>query len=517
MRQLYIGLISLSILTACSHQNELPISYSISTEVAHIAPDYTDVVIPCNIAPLNFAIQGDSIDQCVAQLIYPGGTIVAGQGRKVSFDNDTWHQMLEASVGQEVKIQLYTHTDEGWRQHPAYSMTVAPDSIDPYIAYRLIPPHNTFEKMYLCYRNLETAEETEYYNNQMLDDPQGGHCVNCHSFQNYRTDRMQFHVRQEFAGTMVLCDNQIQKFDLQLPTTISSGVYPAWHPTRKLIAYSINKSFVEFHTIGSAKQEVQDSQCGLILFDVEHKQVIPICDEPDFFESFPTWSPDGQWLYYGSAVFEYQMADATDLDQRIKRQTESNLRYQEIKYDVYRRKFNQEDLSFSDPELVLSTSSDSLSATFPRISPDGRYLLTSLGHHGCFHIYHEESDLYITDLSRLNPDTLQRTIHDCTYPLSAANSPRSEGYHSWSSNGRWIVLQSRRRDNNYARLYFSYFDHNGIAHKAFELPTEDPECEALRLFAYNVPEFILEPIRTTPAQWAKAIISEPAQKCRPHD
>lgn len=502
------------VFTACTHHAQLPATFTQTAAEAHIAPDYTQVVIPCNIAPLNFAVEGDSIDQCVASLSYPGGTIVAGQGRQVIFDVQEWHQMLEASAGQDVQVQLYTHTDQGWRQHPVYTMTVSADSIDPYIAYRLIPPHNTFEKMSLCYRNLETAEETVFYNNQMLDDPKGGHCVNCHSFQNYRTQRMQFHVRQEFGGTMVLCDGQLQKYNLQLPTTISSGVYPSWHPTRKLIAYSVNKSFVEFHTIGPAKQEVQDSQCGLILFDVEHERVLPICDEPDLFESFPTWSPDGEWFYYGSAGFEYQIADATDLDQRIKRQTESNSRYKEIKYDVFRRRFNADDLTFSEPELVLNASADSLSATFPRISPDGRYLLTSLGDHGCFHIYHEESDLYVTDLSRLNADTLQRSVADCTYPLTAANSDSSEGYHGWSSNGRWIVFQSRRRDNNYARLYFCYFDREGRAHKAFELPDPNPEQEALRLFAYNVPEFIVEPVRTLPEQWARAIYSQSAKNAK---
>ena len=137
------------------------------------------------------------------------------------------------------------------------------------------------------------------------------------------------------------------------------------------------------------------------------------------------------------------------------------------------------------------------SATIPRISPDGRYLLYGLGGWGCFHIWHPDADLYITDLQTGEMRALE-----------AANSTEAESYHSWSSNGRWILFASRRDDGNYSRLYISYFDKEGNVHKAFELPQEDPDFYYFMMKSYNVPEFMVEPVKISPQDFVKVAKTE---------
>ena len=121
--------------------------------------------------------------------------------------------------------------------------------------------------------------------------------------------------------------------------------------------------------------------------------------------------------------------------------------------------------------------SEGQSISVPRVSPDGRYILYTLGDYGQFHIWHKSSDLWVKDLQT-----------DECYPLTEANSPDVDSFHSWSSNSRWFAFSSRRMDENYTRLFIAYFDKDGKAHKPFVIPQEDPEWNILLLKSYNVPE-----------------------------
>lgn len=504
--------------SACATQHpDLPSAYSECNTVPALLPDYTDVVIPVNIAPLNFMIADEQVEACVAEIAYAGGKQTYGDGRKVLIDAQEWTEMLQKSIGQKLSVQLYTCKENKWTRHPAFSIEVVGDSIDPYVVYRAIPPsYSTYERVTLNQRCIENFDERVVYDNKTLDDPTQGHCVNCHAFQNYHTERMQFHVRAEYAGTVIYDQGKLEKVQTKSAETISAGVYPAWHPTLDLVTYSTNMSFQNFHTQYLGKVEVQDSQGDIVVYDVKQHKIIPVSMEPDKRAAFPTWSPDGKWLYYNAAPFVYQDSAAiADSDNpRITRQHEANARYEEVHYNVLRRSFDAETMTFGPAEIVLDANKEERSATVPRISPDGRYLLTSIGNYGCFHIWHPESDLYVTQLdslidSSLSADTL--CSHDgwkYTYPLTAANSERAESFHNWSSNGRWILVASRRYDNNYSRLYFAYFDREGVAHKAFELPQQDPDFESMNLRSYNVPEFIVEPVRVSAAELAKVIYEE---------
>ena len=81
-----------------------------------------------------------------------------------------------------------------------------------------------------------------------------------------------------------------------------------------------------------------------------------------------------------------------------------------------------------------------------------------------------------------------------SWPLRV-NSNRSESWHAWSSNGRWIVFASKRRDGLFGRLYISYVDADGRTRKPFLLPQEDPAFYDSFLKTYNVPEMIKEPVQ----------------------
>lgn len=498
-------------LAACS-ENHPPVPENAQTTNVKptIYPDYIDVTVPANIAPLNFKVLG-KCDDAVARITDGSGkSETYGKKNKIQIPLDEWKEILSNSTGKSIKVELFCHESNKWLAYQPFLIEVAADSIDSYISYRLInPSYVAYEELRICQRNVETFDESDIYNNMIISTESDGQCINCHSYQNYHTDNMQFHARQAHGGTILVYNGKAKKINLKTPETISAGVYPSWHPTMPLIAYSTNSTGQSFHTKDRAKIEVQDAASDLILYDIEKNEVSNIANDSTEFEVFPWWSPDGKMLYYCSAHFEFndsiESGDVKSVDvygtptdeKLLKHQAQIINRYDEIRYNIYRKPFDPKTKTFGESELVYDASRDSMSATIPRISPDGRYLLFGRGSFGCFHIWHPDADLWMTDLQTLD-----------SYELKDVNSPLAESYHSWSSNGRWIMFASRRDDGNYSRLYISYFDKNGKAHKPFELPQEDPDFYKMFLKSYNVPEFMVEHVKLSAQEFHDTAMGE---------
>ena len=313
-----------------------------------------------------------------------------------------------------------------------------------------------------------------------------GQCINCHNYQQYNPDRMQFHARQNLGGTVIAYDGNIQKINMGNDSILSAGVYPTWHPWLKLIVYSTNMTGQLFHSVDPNKIEVFDVESDLIAYDVAKNEVTNIENDPAELECFPFWAPDGKTLYYCSAHFEYK--DTVDKGKEFIQRTD------EVKYNLYKKSFNPETLQFGPRELVFAADSLDKSATLPRISPDGRYLMFTLAKSGVFHIWHHDADLWMLDLQTGKVRNMEEL-----------NSPDTESYHSWSSNGRWVVFSSRRYDGNYTRPFMAHIDGNGKAGKPFELPCADPDRHRQFLKCYNVPEFMRGPVTIKPQQFADAI------------
>lgn len=475
-----------TLLAACGQHLTVPSNVQMESRLPKIYPDYTEVTIPANICPMNFIVQeGES--EAVARLTFPGGEYIYGEGQKILIDEEQWEEMLDSAKGQEIKVEVFAKIGDTWKGYQPFNFYVAEDSIDEYISYRAIQPsYVAYEKLSINQRNLTNFDVREIYNNMSVSNEEVGQCINCHSYKNFKTDNMLFHMRQGFGGTMLVTNGQLKKIDLKTEETLSAGVYPAWHPTHNLIAFSTNKTGQSFHTKDLNKIEVQDTESDLILYDVDKNEVSIISELDDELEVFPTWSPDGKKLYFCSAHFEYY-------NDSIEKSAEMIQRYKEVKYSLYSVDFNPDTKEFDNVQMVYDAASDSInqSVTLPRVSPDGRYLLFAQAAFGCFHVWHADADIYMMDLQTKE-----------VQKLDAVNSDRSESYPTWSSNGRWIMVDSRRDDGNYTRPYIAYFDKNGKAHKAFLLPQQDPNFYTFYLRSFNRPEFMIEPVKITPREFA---------------
>ena len=475
---------ALLLLPSCAGHPDVPSSSKDAGCLPAIFPDYCDVTVPCNIAPLNFMLPADQFNACVARFSTPNGRQQTyGKGVKVQMPESEWHAMLDASKGKSLKVEVWGQKENEWLSFAPFEIHVADEPIDEYLSYRLIEPsYIVYDYMEIAQRNLTSFEETQIFNNKVSCDDPKGQCINCHSYQNYKTDNMLFHARVTRGGTVIVSDGKVSKVNLKRDNTISAGVYPAWHPTARLIAFSTNLTHQVFHTAHPNKVEVFDTASDLILYDVATDSVSIISNDSILLEVFPTWSPDGRYLYYCKSVPLPEELRGEDI----------SATWSKVQYNLYRRSFELTSRTFGEEELVYDAASADKSVTLPRVSPDGRYILFAEGQHGCFHIWHHDADIACLPLAQ-----------DSVIDLSCLNSEGfAESYPSWSSNGHWIMCASRRTDGNYSRVFISYFS-NGKARKAFLLPQEDPEHNVFRLKSYNRPEFMVEPVGISVNQFSK--------------
>lgn len=455
-----------------------------------IYPDYVDVTIPVNIAPLTFELLL-KVDEMVTRFSAEGEELVYG-GVKVCPDMEEWKSLTAKAKGKDITVEVFAKKDGRWVLFKPFAIHVSPDNIDQYLSYRVIAPsYVSYEELTLNQRCLENYDERVMVDNMLCSTESGGQCVNCHNYQQYDGGRMQFHARENNGGTVIVYDGKVEKVTMANDSLISAGVYPSWHPSLPLIAYSTNKTVQNFHTSDIDKIEVLDAESDLVLYDVEHHTIKTIEKVKDEFETYPFWSPDGKFLYFCSAHFVYE-SDSVDA-------VEATLKAKELKYNIYRKAFDPEKRTFGERELVFAADTLGMSATLPRISPDGRWLLFTMGEWGCFHIWHRDADLWLMDLNDSKATA---------FPAEALNSNRAESYHSWSSNGKWVVFSSRCNDGVFTRPYIAHFDGKGGFAKPFELPVENPDFHRQWMKSYNVPELMKTPVEFTPQEFAEVLKGE---------
>jgi hypothetical protein len=444
-----------------------------------LSPDYTGIVLPPNIAPLNFKVEEPGAGYRAEFRSATGKPItVNSRDQAIHIPMGAWKELVRANPGQLLYCDISVRDEQGrWNRFTTITNLIAQEEIDSYLVYRLLKPlYSVYKNIGIYQRDLESFSERPVLENKHTD----GGCLNCHTFLNHRPDTFTLHTRGSPTNNpmLLVVSNEAFRVDKTMG-------YMSWHPSGRLMAFSANKFSLFYHTHGETR-DVFDAQSNLGIYRLDSNSIVlpPALSLPDKNETWPAWSADGKYLYYCSGP-------------RLPKNE-----FHEVHYDLMRISYDIDQDRWGEPETLLSARESGGSASEPKVSPDNRSVLFCLAKYGNFPIYQANSDLVMLDLQTRRIRRLN------------INSDRADTWHCWSANGRWIVFSSKRLDGLFARPFFSYFDAGGEFCKPFVLPQEDPAYYESYLKTFNVPELILGPITVKESTLSQAVL-KPAKILHP--
>jgi len=186
-------------------------------------------------------------------------------------------------------------------------------------------------------------------------------------------------------------------------------------------------------------------------------------DDPRFVQMGAVWSPDGQYLVFARAAATDPNPPGVPLAKFANDPNEL-----QIQYDLYRIPFNNGAGGVAEP--VAGASRNGMSNTFPKVSPDGRWIVFVQCRNG--QLMRPDSQLYIVPAA----GGVARRMR--------CNTPRMNSWHSFSPNGRWLVFSSKAR-SPYTQMYLTHIDEDGN-----DSPPILIENTTAANRAVNLPEFV---------------------------
>jgi len=206
----------------------------------------------------------------------------------------------------------------------------------------------------------------------------------------------------------------------------------------------------------------------LAWYDRKEKKLRPLpgADDPRFVQTSAFWSPDGKYLVFSRAEARDPYPPGSQKPQYANDPNET-----QIQYDLYRIPFNEGRGGKAEP--VVGASGNGISNDFPKVSPDGRWIVFVENHNGL--LMRPDSKLYIVP------------FWGGKARLMKCNTSLMNSWHSFSPNGRWLAFSSKSR-SPYTHLMLTHIDANGNDTPAILV---DNTTAANR--AVNIPEFVNVP------------------------
>jgi len=192
-------------------------------------------------------------------------------------------------------------------------------------------------------------------------------------------------------------------------------------------------------------------------------QPLPGADDPRYVQTNAVWSPDGKYLIFARTEAKDPYLAGVKLALRANDPNETP-----IQYDLYRIPFNEG--KGGRPEPVLGASRNGMSNSFPKVSPDGRWIVFVQCRNGL--LMRPDSQLFIVPSEGGKARKMQ------------CNTALMNSWHSFSPNGRWLVFSSKSR-SPYTQMFLTHVDAEGRDSPAILIENATAANRAV-----NIPEFV---------------------------
>ncbi|HUB80320.1 MAG TPA: tetratricopeptide repeat protein [Bryobacteraceae bacterium] len=192
-------------------------------------------------------------------------------------------------------------------------------------------------------------------------------------------------------------------------------------------------------------------------------QPLPGADDPRYVQMGAMWSPDGQYL-----VFQRAGAKDANPPGMPAPKFAGDPEELPLKYDLYRIPFRGGQGGVAEP--ITGASRNGMSNTFPKVSPDGRWIVFVKTKNG--ELMRPDSQLYIVPAAGGEARKMR------------CNTPTMNSWHSFSPNGRWMVFSSKAR-SPYTQLYLTHIDAGGNDSPPILIDNTTASNRAA-----NIPEFV---------------------------
>jgi tetratricopeptide (TPR) repeat protein len=303
-------------------------------------------------------------------------------------------------------------------------------------------------------------------------------CGNCHSFSRDgsilamdmdgpKGDKGAYAITKIKKDIVITADDIISwnSYRGAIKGQKTIGMFSQISPDGRYVVSTLNESvFVGNYTDFRFLQSFYPTRGILVVYDKSTGQMnaLPGADDVEYVHVNGCWSPNGDRIVFSRAPAK----DRYESEEMPTHVGDPNETF--IQYDLYVIPFNNG--RGGRPKPLEGASSNGMSNSFARYSPDGKWIVFVQSAKG--QLMRPDSKLYIVPAEGGKARRMN------------CNLPVMNSWHSFSPSGRWMVFSSKGF-SPFTQMFVTHIDEDGNDSPAIFIPNSTADNRAV-----NIPEFL---------------------------